>query len=105
MKYVISKCFIFIGARTHAVISAYSTCVPSVALGYSIKSKGIAEDLTMPVDTVVDSKNYQSGAFMKAYDFTEMHVDELRKSLETIIPEYKENTYGIRKVFSELSCK
>ena len=105
IRYVISKCFIFIGARTHAVISAYSTCVPSVALGYSIKSKGIAEDLTMPVDTVVDSKNYQSGAFMKAYDFTEMHVDELRKSLATIIPDYKENTYGIRKVFSELSCK
>jgi len=33
IRYVISKCFIFIGARTHAVISVYSTCVPSIALG------------------------------------------------------------------------
>lgn len=104
IRYVISKCFIFIGARTHAVISAYSTCVPSVALGYSIKSKGIANDLAMPIDTVVDSKNYQSGAFMKAYDFVDKHVDELRKNLETIIPGYKESTYGIRKVLSELFC-
>lgn len=104
IRYVISKCSIFIGARTHAVISAYSTCVPSVALGYSIKSKGIAEDLAMPIDTVVDSKNYQQGAFVKAYDFVDDHMDELRKQLEAIIPEYKQSTYGIRKVLLELSC-
>ena len=55
LRYVISKCFMFIGARTHAVISAYSTCVPSIALGYSIKSRGIAIDLSMPMDTIVDS--------------------------------------------------
>lgn len=105
IRYVISKCLIFIGARTHAVISAYSTCVPSVALGYSIKSKGIAKDLAMSMDTVVDSKNYQQGAFMKSYDFVDRHLGELRKKMETIIPEYKENTYGIRKVLRELSCK
>lgn len=105
IRYVISKCSIFIGARTHAVISAYSTCVPSVALGYSIKSKGIAKDLAMPMDTVVDSKNYQQGAFMKSYNFVDKHLEELRKNLEMIIPEYKESTYGIRKVLRELSCK
>lgn len=57
IRYVISKCNIFIGARTHAVISAYSTSVPAIALGYSIKSKGIAKDVGMPDWSVVDSKN------------------------------------------------
>ena len=33
LRYVISKCRFFIGARTHAVISAYSTYVPTIALG------------------------------------------------------------------------
>ena len=104
IRYVISKCSIFIGARTHAVISAYSTCVPCVALGYSIKSKGIAKDLSMPIETVVDSKNYQQGSFMKAYDFVDNHIDELKEKLKTIIPEYKESTYGIRKVLSKVFC-
>ena len=56
IRYVISQCHSFIGGRTHAVISAYSTCVPTIALGYSIKSKGIAKDLGMPDFTLVNSK-------------------------------------------------
>lgn len=44
-KYCISKCRYFIGARTHATIAAYSTGVPTLVLGYSVKSKGIARDL------------------------------------------------------------
>lgn len=45
LKFIISKCRFFIGARTHAVIAAYSTEVPCLALSYSIKSRGIAKDL------------------------------------------------------------
>ncbi len=45
IKYVISQCNYFIGARTHATIAAYSTGVPTLVLGYSVKSKGIARDL------------------------------------------------------------
>ena len=45
LKYIISKCRLFIGARTHATIAAYSSCVPTLVLGYSVKSRGIARDL------------------------------------------------------------
>ena len=58
----------------------------------------------MPIETVVDSKNYQRGSFMKAYDFVDNHMDELKEKLKTIIPEYKESTYGIRKVLSKVFC-
>lgn len=44
-KYIISQCSYFIGARTHATIAAYSTCVPTLVVGYSVKAKGIAKDL------------------------------------------------------------
>ena len=33
------------GARTHATIAAYSTCVPTLVVGYSVKARGIARDL------------------------------------------------------------
>ena len=45
LKGYISRCRMFIGARTHATIAAYSTCVPTLVLGYSVKSKGIARDI------------------------------------------------------------
>jgi len=44
-KGYISRMRFFIGARTHATIAAYSTLIPTMVLGYSIKSKGIAIDL------------------------------------------------------------
>ncbi|MBQ1977815.1 MAG: polysaccharide pyruvyl transferase family protein, partial [Ruminococcus sp.] len=45
LKFIISKCRFFVGARTHSTIAAYSTCVPTLVLGYSIKSLGIAREL------------------------------------------------------------
>lgn len=45
LKNCISKCNFFIGARTHSTIAAYSSGVPTLVLGYSVKSKGIAKDL------------------------------------------------------------
>lgn len=45
LKWIISQCSFFIGARTHATIAAYSTDVPTLAIGYSVKSRGIARDL------------------------------------------------------------
>ena len=45
IKYIISNCRFFVGARTHTTIAAYSTSVPTLTVGYSIKSRGIAKDL------------------------------------------------------------
>lgn len=45
LKYIISRCRAFIGARTHATIAAYSSCVPTIVVGYSVKARGIAKDL------------------------------------------------------------
>ena len=45
LKGYISKCCFFIGARTHSTIAAYSSKVPTLVIGYSVKSRGIATDL------------------------------------------------------------
>ena len=45
LKTIISQCRFFLGARTHSTIAAYSTGVPTLVLGYSVKSRGIARDL------------------------------------------------------------
>jgi colanic acid/amylovoran biosynthesis protein len=45
IKYVISQCRYFMGARTHATIAALSSKVPTVSIAYSQKAKGINLDL------------------------------------------------------------
>lgn len=45
LKYIISKCKYLVTARTHASIAGYSTNVPTLVTGYSVKAKGIAKDI------------------------------------------------------------
>ena len=71
LKGYIARCRFFIGARTHATIAAYSSIVPTVVVGYSIKSRGIALDLfgtdenyVIPVQTL-KNENELTRAFMQ----------------------------------------
>ncbi len=97
IRHAISKCRMFIGARTHAVISAYSECVPAIALGYSIKSRGIAKDLGLDEKLVVNSKDFSEGAVLRSFSYLMKNEDSIRKHLQDTIPEYKKRTYQIRE--------
>ena len=86
IRYIISKCRFFIGARTHAVISAYSTCVPTIALGYSIKSRGIAKDLNIDNDFVVNSKEIVNLA--ERLKKLVLNEHNIKKNMEEVMPSY-----------------
>ena len=92
LKGYISRCRLFVGARTHATIAAYSTCVPSLVLGYSIKSRGIATDLfgtdenyVIPVQRLSQEDDLTC-AFVWIWE----REREIRKKLESIMPKYVE---------------
>lgn len=89
-KSIISRCEAFIGARTHATIAAYSTCVPTLVIGYSIKSKGIAKDIfgtyegyVVPVEELNDNKS-----FVETFKDFYAKNSEIRKHLQSFMPEY-----------------
>ena len=102
IRHVISQCRMFIGARTHAVISAYATCVPTIALGYSIKSRGIARDLGLDERLVVDSKHYSRGTLFRSFSYLTENEKAIREHLQDIMPEYRQRTYQIRKELKTL---
>lgn len=103
IRYVISRCRFFIGGRTHAVISAYSTCVPALALGYSIKSRGIAKDLGLSEKMVVDSKHiHHDGYLLDSFMYMNENELAIRKHLCEIMPDYKKRTYGIRELVNKM---
>lgn len=108
IKYVISKCRAFIGARTHATIAAYSSCVPTLVVGYSVKARGIARDLfgteehyVLPVQSLADSEE-----LINAFSWMMKHEDEIRGRLQKIMPDYCKKAAGagdeIRRLWSGL---
>lgn len=83
LKGYISRCRFFVGARTHATIAAYSTGVPTLVLGYSVKSRGIATDLfgtdehyVLPVQKIQDADS-----LTQAFVWIQQHEDEIRTTL------------------------
>lgn len=102
IRYIISKCKYFNGGRTHSVISAYSTCVPSIAIGYSIKALGIAKDLGLSKSLVVDSKKCNNNSLLESYLFLVDNENKIKNHLINFIPSYKKTVYGIRQNLNSL---
>jgi polysaccharide pyruvyl transferase WcaK-like protein len=104
LKGLISECRFFIGARTHSTIAAYSTCVPTLVLGYSVKSRGIATDLfgtdenyVVPVQKLTSDKD-----LVDAFDFILKNEDKIRERLQEIMPEYSKRAADNARYIKEL---
>lgn len=88
-KGYIARMRFFIGARTHATIAAYSNYVPTMVLGYSIKSKGISKDifgeekLVLGIEQISSSSNLIAG-FDELVREEEAIQQKLRKSIPAI---------------------
>lgn len=100
LKEIISCCRIFVGARTHATIAAYSTCAPTLVVGYSVKARGIARDLfgteenyVLPVQAL-----QEKGDLLKAYYWIEEREMEIRNHLQNIMPDYIERAKAAGKL-------
>lgn len=91
-KSIISRCDMFIGARTHSTIAAYSTCVPTLVIGYSVKSKGIATDIFGTDEGfVISVSNIDSvEKLIKAYNAFISKKELYRKHLKEFMPSYIE---------------
>lgn len=87
-KGYIGRLRFFIGARTHATIAAYSNGVPTIVIGYSVKSRGISRDLFGEEKFVIDSLSLDNPEILKA-EFSRLmsSEDEIRAQLKKSIPE------------------
>ena len=91
LKGYISKCRFFIGARTHSTIAAYSSNVPTLVVGYSVKARGIAKDLFGTWENYVlpAQQIKESDELTKAFMWLEKNEINIKEHLSDILPEYK----------------
>lgn len=102
LKYYVSKCEFLIAARTHASIAAYSSCVPTLVVGYSVKSRGIALDLFGEVDDYVISVEHidNNRALFNKFEVLFHRREEIKSFLNKKIPEYTEELYeAVKQVY------
>ena len=90
LKFIISKCRFFVGARTHSTIAAYSTMVPTLVLGYSIKSLGVARELfgtekgyVLPYTEIKDKEDISN-----AFDNIYKNENEIKMRYKEVLPGY-----------------
>lgn len=93
IKGYIARCRMFIGARTHATIAAYSSCVPTLVIGYSVKARGIARDLFGTEENyVLSAQNITlEDEIAKGFDWLIANEQRIKKHLQMIIPQYIES--------------
>jgi colanic acid/amylovoran biosynthesis protein len=95
LKYIISQCKMFVGARTHATIAAYSTCVPTLVVGYSVKARGIARDIFGSEENMVlpvQSLKHEDD-LVNAFKYIQENEDTIRKHLQDFMPSYIEKAW------------
>ena len=104
LKYLIGHCRFFIGARTHATIAAYSSCVPTLVVGYSVKARGIARDLfgseegyVIPVQGLAYGEDLR-----KAFQTLFAREDKIRGHLQTMMPSYIAQTDAAREMVGRI---
>ena len=92
LKGYIARCRFVVTARTHASIAGYSSCVPTLVLGYSVKSRGIARDLfgteehyVVPVQNLT-----REDELVEHFEWLEGHEREIVDRLKAVLPAYKD---------------
>lgn len=103
LKGYIAKCRFFVGARTHATIAAYSTEVPTLVVGYSIKSRGIAKDIfgreenyVIPIEQIKEENK-----LTQAFIWLQENENYIKEHLKKRMPQYIKDAENVKEKIKE----
>lgn len=89
LKDVIRRCTYFMGARTHATVAALSQGIPTTSIAYSIKAKGINEDLFGHLRFVLETPAVTQATLLAHLKLLMDEEGAIRAQLSERIPEWK----------------
>lgn len=101
-KWVISKCAVFAGARTHATIAGFSTHVPTLSFGYSVKAKGINQDIYGNQNQCLDVNDIGISQIVDAVHKLLADEPKLRNFLEQKMPEVRNAALSAGGILKDL---
>lgn len=107
LKWIIARCEIFAGARTHATIAALSSCVPTLSIGYSLKARGLNQDIFGHLNYCISVTELNPANFTEKLQTILVTQENTRTHLASCIPEIKNKALSsgplLRKVLESKS--
>ena len=107
LKGYIARLRALVTARTHASIAGYSSAVPTLVIGYSVKARGIARDLfgdeaghLIPVQELASERE-----LIAAYDAMLARADAERAFLKERLPQYTAGAQEVVRAVMALAGK
>lgn len=103
LKGYIARCRFLIAARTHASIAAYSEKIPTLVVGYSVKARGIAQDLFGSYERYVISVQSlkRKDDMTIAFKWLQDNESNIKQQLDSIIPIVKEKVSNIGSILKK----
>lgn len=89
-KWAISKTRAFAGTRMHSTVAALSTCVPTLSLGYSMKSRGINKDVFGHTEWLLPVEQIGPDVLLSKFRALIERQEEVRCQLAQVIPGVQE---------------
>lgn len=105
IKWIISKMFLFAGARTHSTIASLSSCVPTLSFAYSIKAKGINNDIFGNEEYCLNPKEINAELVSEKIELLVRNNNLIREYLQKKIPEIKKETLQAGKYLLKFDNK
>ena len=94
LKWIIARCAVFAGARTHSTIAALSSHVPTLSIAYSLKAKGINRDVYGHLDHCVHVSKLTHENFAESLRVLIANETDIRTQLQSHIPELQGRAFG-----------
>lgn len=102
-KWIISKMKVFAGARTHSTIASLSSCVPTLSFAYSIKAKGLNNDIFGHDDFCLNPEKINSKNIIEKINILVNQAPEIKITLEKTIPNIKREAMLAGKFLYEIT--
>jgi len=102
LKWIIARCAIFAGARTHSTIAAFSSHVPTLSIGYSLKSKGLNRDIYGHLDHCIHVSELTPENFTEALRVLLANESGIRAQLQIRVPEFQARAWSAGAILRKI---
>lgn len=104
LKAVIRKCAYFMGARTHATVAALSQGVPTTSIAYSVKAKGINQDLFGHTNYVLETPMVTAKSLKQHFAILIKNRQQIKVHLAKQLPDWKLRSEKSAALLAKLLC-
>lgn len=105
IKWVISRLKVFAGSRTHSTIAALSSGVPTFCIGYSIKSRGLNQDIFGHERWVAHVSELTAGQLAERIQDLLGEESTIREHLHSFLPDYSQLAWKNGEYLQEMLVK